>query len=149
MNVIGVAMVLDSNELNHYFMEVLNGILEEASDRNQNTTVFTLKNRDDEVSNFSGYCDGRIDGMILVAPVITQSSIINLPTHTPFVALHSNKNSEHILNIESDEEKGSYEMVKELTTLGHKRALVEAGITYEPNLHLETTYEQVGDLQIG
>src|SRR5882724_13512115 len=46
MNTLGVAAVFDVGELNHYFLEIFNGVVAEAVRRNQNITVFALHDWD-------------------------------------------------------------------------------------------------------
>jgi LacI family transcriptional regulator len=128
MNTIGVAALFDeSGDLNHYFLEVFNGVLEAAAHNNQNTTVFTLHDWEQDFGRLNGFCDGRIDGLILVGPIISKETAKHLPEHTPFVALHANIPLPGVLNIESDEETGAYEIVRHLITNGHRRILHLAG----------------------
>lgn len=128
MNTIGVAALFDeSGDLNHYFLEVFNGVIEAAAHHNQNTTVFTLHDWEQDFGRLNGFCDGRIDGLILVGPIISKETAKHLPEHTPFVALHANVPIPGVLNIESDEETGAYEMVRYLITNGHRRILHMAG----------------------
>jgi LacI family transcriptional regulator len=127
MNTIGVSVVLDHNELNPYFLEVFNGIVEAADRLEQNTTVFTLNSWENDLDKLIGFCDGRIDGMIMVGPLVTPSFDRIVPHHTPFVSLHSNSILKNVINIESNEGTGSYDMVKHLISLGHKRILFVSG----------------------
>ncbi len=122
MHTLGVAAVIEDGELNHYFLEVFNGILEAATRHEQNTTVFTLHNWEHDTARLHGICDGRIDGLILVAPTC-ESAQVALPAHTPFVAVHANAPLPNVANIESDEERGARELVRHLITLGHRRIL--------------------------
>ena len=124
MHTIGVATVVDvGGALNHYFLEVFNGILEAATRHRQNTAVFTLSDWERDASRLPGLCDGRIDGLILIAPVLSPEAIRALPDHTPFVALHSNIPIPGSVNLESDEATGAYEMVRHLISRGHRRIL--------------------------
>ncbi len=128
MNTIGVATVVDvGGELNHYFMGIFNGILQAATRHRQNTTVFTISDWERDASSLPGLCDGRIDGLILVAPVLSADAIRELPEHTPFVALHSNVPIPGSVNIESDEETGAFELVRHLVARGHRRILHVTG----------------------
>lgn len=127
MNTIGVSVVWDHEDLNHYFVEILNGIIQAASRHGQNATVFTFNSWEQDVEKVGASCDGRIDGMILVAPLLTPALAAKLPQHTPFVALHSNTEFEGIVNIESDEERGAKDMVQALLERGHKRILHVSG----------------------
>lgn len=162
MNTIGVASVVEAGTLNTYFLEVLNGIIEGASNRGQNTTVFRLHDWGKDIEKLQGFCDGRIDGIILLGPVISKAEAGLLPEHTPFTALHPNIIHPTIASIEVDEEKGAYEMVKYLISLGHRRilhltgpktmlgaerriagykkALADAGLSFDPELLRESGY---------
>lgn len=166
MDTLGVAAVIDGGDLNHYFLEVVNGVLEAAVRYNQNTTVFTLHNWAEDAARVPRFCDGRIDGMILLAPVFSRPMADQLPEHTPFVSVHANFNVPGIVNLESDEETGACTMVRHLISRGHrrimhlsgprgllgaerrivgyKRALAEAGIAFEESLLVEGCYLTVG-----
>jgi LacI family transcriptional regulator len=128
MQTIGVAAVIDDGELNHYFLEVFNGILASAARHDQNTTVFALHNWGSDAARLPGLCDGRIDGLILIGPTFDPKST-PLPTHTPFVSIHANSSLPGVVNIESDEEQGAYEMVRLLLAQGHRRIMHVTGPT--------------------
>lgn len=127
MNTIGVAAVVDAGELNYYFLEVLGGVLEAASRFTQNVTVFTLHDWNREAERLGDFCDGRIDGLILVAPVIIRPSPKVFPSYVPFVSLHSNSLLPGVNDIESDEKQGSAAIVKALIERGHRRIIHLAG----------------------
>ncbi len=127
MHTIGVVAVIEGGELNHYFLDVFNGILEGAREHSQNTTVFTLDNWADDSHRLLGFCDGRIDGMILICPNLAPQSIESLPRHTPFVAIHPNQSIHGLVFFESDEEKGAFAMVEHLIEKGHRSILHLSG----------------------
>ncbi|MGH7996681.1 MAG: LacI family DNA-binding transcriptional regulator [Opitutaceae bacterium] len=127
MNTLGVAAVIEDGGLNQYFLEVLNGVVEAATRNGENTTVFTLRDWAADASRLPQFCDGRIDGMILVGPLLTRAAARPLPGHTPFVSLHANHHLPSVVNLESDEETGAFEMVRHLTDLGHRRVLHLSG----------------------
>lgn len=127
MNTIGVAAVIGGGELNGYAMEIFTGILGAADRASQNTTMFTLHDWDRDTARLHGWCDGRIDGLILIAPTLTKAAAKLLPSHTPFVALHSNTAMPNVVNIESDEERGAFEMVLYLIAQGHRRIMHVTG----------------------
>lgn len=127
MNTIGVAAVIGEEELNSYAMEIFTGILGAAAHAKQNTTMFTLHDWGRDTARLHGWCDGRIDGMILIAPTLDLESAKLLPTHTPFVALHGNIAVPNVINLESDEERGAYEMVRYLISQGHRRIMHVSG----------------------
>ncbi len=127
MNTIGVATTLSRNELNQYFLEVFNGVVEAAAEAGQNTTVFTLADWKEGARRIPAICDGRIDGLILLAPWLAADAADLLPDHTPLVSVHANHELPGVANLESDEETGAFAMVRHLLALGHRRILHVAG----------------------
>lgn len=162
MNTLGVAAVFLGNELNQYFLEVFNGVVEAAARHDQNTTVFTLHDWEKDAERLPGFCDGRIDGLILIAPTLSRRGLALLPEHTPCVAVHSNQPIPRSVNLETDEERGAFEMVTHLIKVGHRRimhlsgprgligaerrvegyrrALAAARIKFDPTLLIETGF---------
>ena len=130
MNTIGVATTLSRNELNQYFLEVFNGVIEAAVAAGQNTTVFALPDWKDGASRIPGICDSRIDGLILLAPLLEVEAARYLPDHTPIVSVHANNELPNVVNLESDEETGAFEMVRHMLAQGHRRILHVAGPTH-------------------
>ncbi len=122
MNTIGVAVVIGEGGVNHYFMEVFNGIIDAATRYEQNTTVCALHHWTRDTVRLRGFCDGRIDGLILLAPILQPDKAL-LPAHTPFVSIHTNSQLPNIVNVESDEERGAWEMVRHLVAQGHRRIM--------------------------
>ncbi len=153
--------VVVSGEFNDYFLEVLNGIIAAASRHGQNTTVFTLNDWNNGSACLHAFCDGRVDGVILLAPTFDRSPT-GLPEHLPFVSIHANCRVPSVVNIESDEEGGAYALVRHLITVGHRRimhltgplgligserrirgyqrALNDTGIPFDPRLQLTAGY---------
>jgi LacI family transcriptional regulator len=127
MNTLGVATVVEGQDLNQYFLEVFNGVMATAAARNQNVTVFTLHDWKNDIDRLPGFCDGRIDGLILVGPTFTPEGLKVLPEHTPSVALHSNVALPNSVNLETDEDHGAFEAVSYLIKQGHRRILHIAG----------------------
>ncbi len=127
MNTLGVSVVVHDREFNHYFLELFNGIIGGAAHHEQTTTVFPLENWDDAMPRLPTFCDGRIDGMILVGPVIAPENLRALPAHTPFVSLHANQALDHTINLETDELRGAREMVEHFVALGHRDILHVSG----------------------
>ncbi len=127
MNTIGIAAILDENDLNHYFLALFNGVLATAKHYEQNTTVFALHDWNDDTRRLDSICDGRIDGLILFAPTFDDAVSRSLPKHTPFVTIHSNTLLPDAINIESDEERGAFAMVEHLIAQGHRRIMHIAG----------------------
>jgi LacI family transcriptional regulator len=127
MNAIGVATTLSRNELNQYFLEVFNGVIEAAAEFDQNTTVFAVPDWKEGASRIPAICDSRIDGLILLAPLLEVEAAKYLPDHTPIVSVHANNEMPNVVNLESDEEVGAFEMVRHMLSLGHRRILHVGG----------------------
>jgi LacI family transcriptional regulator len=167
MNTLGVAGIVDAGPtggLNQYFLEIFNGVIECAARHEQNTTVLALHDWERDIYRLAAFCDGRVDGVILVAPMIPDACVSILPEHTPFVSLHSNTRLPSVTDLESDEETGAYEIVHHLVALGHRRilhlsadpvmvggqrrvhgyrrALADAHIPFDPALMVPTGYDQ-------
>jgi LacI family transcriptional regulator len=130
MDTIGVAAVIDGGGLSSYFLEIFNGIIEAAARHEQNTTVFALHDWGRDPARLMKLCDGRIDGLILLAPKLNQETVKLLPDYTPFVAVHANEPLPNIVNIETDEERGAYEMMRLIIAQGHRRIMHIAGPSY-------------------
>ena len=123
METIGVvAQVGDGGDVNFYFLALLNGILEAAAARGQNTTVFSIKGWDAEAgTDVQSFCDGRVDGLILIGPRLPASVGEEMRRHTPFVCLHSDTPLPGGYHIDCDDEDGGYQAVRHLIALGHRR----------------------------
>ncbi|MFT3830911.1 MAG: LacI family DNA-binding transcriptional regulator [Opitutaceae bacterium] len=163
MNTVGVAAIInDGVEFDHYFLEAFNGIITSAATHNQTTTVFALHDWHRDAHRLPGFCDGRVDGIILIAPVFDAEPARFLPTHTPFVALHANNPLPGVVCVESDELPGAQAAVSELIAAGHRRilhitgtrgltgsekrilgykhALTQHGIPFDPDLLIDSRY---------
>lgn len=127
MNTIGIVAALPGSEPDLYFLEVLNGVLQGAAAGGQNTTVFKLNTWADAPARMRSICDGRIDGLILMAPILNEDPSAWLPVDTPMVSIHANHPIEGVVNLGSDEEAGAFEMVSRLLALGHRRILHVGG----------------------
>ena len=127
MNTVGVVAMLTGDEPNQYFLEVFSGIIQGAAAAGQTTTVFTLGAWDEAARRIPGFCDGRIDGLILLAPLLDADAADWLPEHTPVVSVHANHEIGGVVNLESDEEAGAFQMVSHMLALGHRRILHVGG----------------------
>lgn len=156
MDTLGIVATIDGHDINLYFLEVLNGILEGAAEREQIATVFSVADWKTEEARLLAYCDGRIDGLVLIAPNFSPSFLETLTHLTPFVALHSNHRFPGLWNLDVDNEAGGYAITHYLIGMGHRRiahfpgeaelegaqkriagyrrALEEAGLAYDPTL---------------
>ena len=128
-NAIGLVTNFLGDEPNLYFLEVLSGVIQGAAVAGQTTAVFTLSDWDAAAARIPTFCDGRVDGLILLAPRLDDDGSTWLPRHTPAVSLHAERAASGVVNIESDNEAGAYEMVRALLANGHRRILHVGGPT--------------------
>lgn len=127
MNAIGLVGILAGDEPNLYFLEVFDGLVQEAAALGQNVTVFNVGSWDRGYNLIPQYCDGRVDGLILLAPMIAAPVSEWLPDHTPAVAVHPNHPLPDAPNLQADDEGGAFLAVKHLIGLGHRRILHVGG----------------------
>lgn len=161
MDTIGVVAVV-----NGYLLDVLGGVLEAASGRGQNTTVFSVTDWRKDERRILGFCDGRVDGMVLVGPRLDPAFAESLGQHAPFVAIHPAEPVPGVWRVDVDNEGGSCSVVRHLIGLGHRRilhlagpldlsgarerlqgyrrALAEAGIPYDERLIAEAFFTSHG-----
>ncbi len=128
MDTLGVVAAIDGGVPNLYFLGILNGILEAASARGQNTTIFSVSHHwaADEKKILS-FCDGRVDGMILIAPVLSASFVEQLALHMTYVTVQANEPPKGIVNLNVDDEGGAYLAVRHLIEHGHRRIVFFSG----------------------
>lgn len=127
MHTIGVVATLLGEEPNLYFLEVFTGIIQAATAAGQTTTVFTLNNWHEAEQRIPTFCDGRIDGLIIVAPLLPDDASAWLPSHTPAVSIHANRDLADVVNLGSDDEVGAFNMVQHMLQLGHRRIMHVGG----------------------
>jgi DNA-binding LacI/PurR family transcriptional regulator len=125
---IGFVTTLMGREPNCYLLDVFGGVVEGARAAGQTTAVFTLGSWDEAPTRLPALCDGRVDGLIVLAPRLEDDGETWLPERTPMVSVHAS-GSWRIggVNVESDDEAGAYEMVRHMLSLGHRRILHVGG----------------------
>jgi LacI family transcriptional regulator len=122
-NAIGIVASHWKEDANLYFMEVFGGIIEVAAATQQTTAVFMLRDWDEAQQRIPAFCDGRIDGLVLVAPYLRADASDWMPKHIPSVSLHSDCAIAGVVNLEPDEEVGSFIAVSHMLAIGHRRIL--------------------------
>jgi len=128
MDTVGVVGRFIEQEVNTYFIEVLAGILEASARHNQNTSIIAVSDWSEEQDKILRFCDGRIDGIILVAPEdMSNDFAMRLLDYAPYVMLHNNNASTVADSLDVDNEGGYYSAVKHLTDFGHRRIVHFAG----------------------
>jgi DNA-binding LacI/PurR family transcriptional regulator len=126
-NALGFVTHILGEEPNLYFLEVFSGVMQSATAAGQTTSVFTLSNWDEAPVRIPAMCDGRVDGLILLAPNLQDESLAWLPPHTPLVSVHADSPVAGVVNIGTDNEAGACAMVRRLLALGHRRILHVGG----------------------
>jgi LacI family transcriptional regulator len=125
-NAVGIVASHWKEDANLYFMEVFGGIIEIATTSQQTASVFMLRGWEEAQRRIPEVCDGRIDGLILVAPYLGMDAATWMP-HIPCVSLHSECAIDGVVNLEPDEEAGSFEAVSQMLAMGHRRILHVGG----------------------
>jgi LacI family transcriptional regulator len=123
MDTIGVVATIDGGELNLYFLEVLNGILETAVQHGQNTTVFSVPNFAEGEDRILEFADGRVDGLVFIGALFTPTFAETLHARLPYVAIHGEGIPPHLYNLTVNDEGGAYTITRHLIGLGHRRIL--------------------------
>jgi DNA-binding LacI/PurR family transcriptional regulator len=125
---IGFVTPFLGEEPNLYFLEIFSGFVHAAAAAGQTIVVFTLADWAEGPQRIPTFCDGRVDGLVLLAPRLSAVEAPWLPEHTPLVSLHAQHPIAGVVNLQSDDEGGAYEMVSHLLALGHRRILHVAGL---------------------
>ena len=126
-NAIGFVANFLGEEPNLYFLEVFSGVIQGAAQAGQTAAVFTLGDWSEAAARIPGFCDGRVDGLILLGPRLKGDYRAWWPKHTPLVSVHADPGVDGMVNIEADDEAGAFAMVSHMIALGHRRILHVAG----------------------
>ena len=147
-----------------YFSAVLDGIIQAATERRQNVTLYTgLEWNGDE--SLPAFRDRRVDGLLLVA-TLTDSSIVPALTDAglPFVLINGTSPDPRVSQVDVDNADAARQVVAHLADLGHTRvallggqpnspstaprragflaAMQEFGLSVDPGLLLEGSYDR-------
>ncbi len=126
-NAIGFVANFESDEPNLYVLEVFSGVIHGATAAGQTTVVFTLGDWAEARARIPALCDGRVDGLVLLGPRLADDSATWLPQHTPMVSVHADRPLAGVANLETDDEAGAHDVVRELLARGHRRILHVGG----------------------
>jgi len=127
-NAIGFVTPFLGEEPNLYFLEIFSGFVRAAAAAGQTMVVFTLADWAEGPQRIPTFCDGRVDGLILLAPRLPHAEARWWPEHTPMVSMHAQRPLAGVVNLESDDERGAFEMLSHLLAVGHRRILHIAGL---------------------
>lgn len=125
---IGFITTLMGEKPNAYLLEVFGGVIQGAMAAQRATTVFTLGSWEEAPARIPAWCDGRVDGLIVLAPRLEDAEEAWLLERTPIVTVHASGNwRTGSVNFEADDEAGAYEMVQQMFALGHRHILQVGG----------------------
>jgi LacI family transcriptional regulator len=170
MDTIGVVATIDGEDINLYFLELLNGILQGAAQHGQNTTVFSVTDWARDEQRLLHFCDGRVDGMIFISPRLSVSFLDTFSQRSPLVTIHGPARSPNLFCVDVDNENGGYIVTQHMIAHGHRRighiaggldregsherfegyrrALEEAGIPFDPSLVTDSGYSMTTGRQM-
>ncbi|HJV71937.1 LacI family DNA-binding transcriptional regulator [Ideonella sp.] len=126
-NAIGFVANIAYEEPNLYFQELFNGVVRGATDAQQTTCIFPLSSWDEAPNRIPALCDGRVDGLVVLAPNLEDDSTTWLPLHTPLVTIHAGRQFQGQVNVEADDEAGGFGIVCHMFELGYRRILCVGG----------------------
>jgi DNA-binding LacI/PurR family transcriptional regulator len=112
----------------HYFGSILDGILANARDRRQNATIYLAQYGLPLEEKVASFCDGRSDGIILIAPTKEGEVIAAVKQrHIPFVVVGDSSPLEGVTAIDTDHEASSRKLVEHVIAAGHRRIAIIVG----------------------
>jgi LacI family transcriptional regulator len=126
-NAIGFVANIAYEDPNLYFQELFNGVVRGATDAQQTTCIFPLSGWDEAPKRIPALCDGRVDGLVVLAPNLEDDSTNWLPIHTPLVTIHAGGQLQAQVNVEADDEAGGFGVVCHLFELGYRHILCVGG----------------------
>ena len=115
-----------------YFGEVINGIVDAATDRNLNVALYNGRFWSDDQETETIFRDGRCDGLILLLAAEYPAMTSSLQRQgIPFVTINSGIRSAGINSFDIDNVEAGRRMTRYLIERGHRRiACLHTGIDY-------------------
>ena len=126
-NAIGFVANIAYEDPNLYFQELFNGVVRGATEAQQTTCIFPLSSWDEAPQRIPALCDGRVDGLVVLAPNLEDDSTTWLPIHTPLVTIHAGRQLQAEVNVEADDEAGGFGIVCHMFELGYRHILCVGG----------------------
>lgn len=126
-NAIGFVANIANEEPNLYFLEVFNGVVRGATEAQQTTSIFPLSSWEEAPKRIPALCDGRVDGLVVLAPHLEDDSTTWLPPHTPMVTIHAGTQLQAQVNVEADDEAGGFGIARHMLELGYRHILCVGG----------------------
>jgi len=130
-----IGILLEKREWNLHSHEMLNSILECAAENLQSVCIFLVRTWNlDAEPHIREFCRGNGRKLICVAPDFGHAELPRACRSLPTVMIQSSTSVRSAHHIACDDEGGSYEAVRFLISLGHRR------IAYFPGeLHLASS----------
>ncbi|MEO6280487.1 LacI family DNA-binding transcriptional regulator [Roseateles sp.] len=126
-NSIGFVANIASEDPNPYFMEVFNGVVRGATEAQQTLCVFPMSGWKDAQKRIPALCDGRVDGLVVLAPHLEDENTSWLLPHTPLVTIHAATQLQAQVNVEADDEAGGFAIARHMLKLGYRQLLCVGG----------------------
>jgi LacI family transcriptional regulator len=126
-NAIGFVANIANEDPNLYFLEIFNGVVRGATEAQQTTCIFPLSGWKEAPKRIPALCDGRVDGLVVLAPHLEDDSTTWLPPHTPLVTIHAGSQLQGQVNVEADDEAGGFGIVRHMLQLGYRHILCVGG----------------------
>ncbi len=129
MDTIGIIYTyLDADNTDYYFISILHGILGACMRHSQAATLFTSHAWEDVPANMPLYCNGRCDGLIVVAPPAYSGFVQEFSAREmPVVVINEIYPDPKVASVDIDNELAMYEMTQYLLSLGHRRIALFCG----------------------
>ena len=110
-------------EIGSYYSSIMSGLLAGADRMSQNVTLFTNSIfHTDSMKSIRIYCDGRCDGLFIIAPNIGSPLVGALQDRgTPFLLIGSLDDDQSISGIDVDNPSAAKQVVEYLIAHGHRR----------------------------
>ncbi len=152
MDTLGIIYTyLDAAATDYYFISILHGILGACALYSQAATLFTSHKWEDVPANIPLFCNGRCDGLIVVAPPAKSAFVQQFKERDmPVVVVNEIQPDPFVASVDIDNELAMYEMTTYLLGLGHKRiALLSGDTTQTSSLLREKGFRRAfGDVSL-
>ena len=116
-----------------YFSAVLDGIIQAATERRQNVTLYTGLEWSG-AGSLPAFRDRRVDGLLLIA-TLTDSGIVPALTDAglPFVLINGTSPDPRVSQVDIDNADAARQVVAHLAELGHRRIALLGGQSNSPS----------------
>lgn len=120
----------DGDGMPDYFRPVLDGILPRAIAQDQNVLLFGQRDWSNAHRSLRNYCDGRCDGLLLLALPVENEIVPALQERGfPFVLLGSTGPEHNVSSVDMDNAAAARKITEYLLSLGHRRIAMVPGPT--------------------